>query len=232
MTTPADNDDLVRRMLHRRADGWPPEWLLPSVTQAVQATRGMSLGGAAYLVGHFGSYGDHIALLLREVFKDLLSSDRRIAGLCTGSGSDLFVRDMIARYPNLRGRLVASGRASANDISVQLQACDVLIQPYPDGVTTRRTSVMAGLANGCAIATTLGKLTENVWQATGCVAMAPARDTAALAHVARELLADGAAREQLRRQSLAAYDTYFALRHTIHALRSECAEPSVLEPVF
>ena len=203
-----------------------------NAAQAVRATRSMSLGGAACLVGHFGSYGDHIAPLLREAFKDLLSSDSRIAGLCTGSGSDLFVRHMIARYPDLRGRLVATGRASAGDISVQLQACDVLMQPYPDGVTTRRTSVMAGLANGCAVATTLGKLTEKVWQAAGCVALAPARDTAALAHVVRELLADSGAREQLRRQSLTAYETYFALRHTIHALRSECAEPSAMQPVF
>ena len=218
----------------RKAVTLPIPSAIPRVdaAQAVQAIRSMSLGGAAYLVGHFGSYGDHIAPLLRDVFKDLLSSDRRIAGLCTGAGSDFFVRDMIARYPDLRGRVVASGRASADDISVQLQACDVLMQPYPDGVTTRRTSVMAGLANGCAVATTLGKLTENVWRAAGCVATAPARDTAALAHVVRELLADSAAREQLRRQSLTAYDTYFALRHTIHALRSECAEPSAMRPVF
>ena len=218
----------------RKAVTLPIPSAIPRVdaAQAVQAIRSRSLGGAAYLVGHFGSYGDHIAPLLRDVFKDLLSSDRRIAGLCTGSGSDLFVRGMIARYPDLRGRVVASGRASADDISVQLQACDVLMQPYPDGVTTRRTSVMAGLANACAVATTLGKLTENVWQAAGCVAMAPARDTAALAHVVRELLGDSPAREQLRKQSLTAYDTYFALRHTIHALRSECAEPSAMQPVF
>jgi glycosyltransferase involved in cell wall biosynthesis len=199
--------------------------------QAVCATRSTSIGPAAYLVGHFGSYGDHIAPLVRQTFMDLLSSDERIAGLCAGAGSDRFVKGMIARHPEFRGRLVASGRASADDISVQLQACDVLIQPYPDGVTTRRTSVMAGLANGCAVATTLGKLTEHVWQEAACVTMTPVRDSAALAHVVRELLADTAARERLRSRALAAYGMHFALQHTIHALRAECAESSVLEPV-
>src|SRR4051812_41563838 len=145
----------------RKAVTLPIPSAIPRVdaAQAVQAIRSRSLGGAAYLVGHFGSYGDHIAPLLREAFKDLLSSDSRIAGLCTGSGSDLFVRHMIARYPDLRGRLVASGRASPDDISAQLQACDVLMQPYPDGVTTPRPSGMAGLGNGAPAPTPLGKLT-------------------------------------------------------------------------
>jgi hypothetical protein len=200
-------------------------------TQAVRATRNLSIGGAAFLVGHFGSYGGHIAPLLRDAFKELLSSDNQIAGLCAGSGSDRFVNDLIACHPKLRGRLVASGRASADDISVQLQACDVLMQPYPDGVTTRRTSVMAGLANGCPVVTTLGKLTEGVWQEARCVAMAPARDNGALARAIRELLADASARERLRTQGLSAYDTYFALRHTIHGLRADCLERSALEPV-
>jgi glycosyltransferase involved in cell wall biosynthesis len=199
--------------------------------QAVRATRTTSIGGAAFLVGHFGSYGDHIAPLLRETFKELLSSDNQIAGLCTGSGSDRFVNDMVARHPKFHGRLTASGRTPADDISVQLQACDVLMQPYPDGVTTRRTSVMAGLANGCAVATTLGKLTESVWQDADCVAMAPAGDNGALAHVVRQLLADSAARGRLRFRALSAYDTYFALRHTIDGLRAQCALPSELEPV-
>src|SRR6476646_8680555 len=74
--------------------------------QAVRATRRMSIGSATYLVGHFGSYGDHIAPLLQQTFRDLLSSDERIAGLCTGAGSDRFVKDMLARHPELRGRLV------------------------------------------------------------------------------------------------------------------------------
>ena len=117
---------------------------------------------------------------------------------------------------------MALGRASAHDISVQLQACDVLLQPYPDGVTTRRTSVMAGLANGRAIVTTDGKLTEDVWRATDCVALTLAGDPAALAHATRDLLADIVAREALQARASAAYAACFALRHTIDALRADC----------
>ena len=195
-------------------------------THAVRATRSSSIGQGSYLIGHFGSYGDHIAPMLRLALKDLLSSDPRIAALCTGAGSDRFVKRFTADNPALRSRVMAFGRASAHDISVQLQACDVLLQPYPDGVTTRRTSVMAGLANGRAIVTTAGKLTEDVWRATDCVALTLAGDPAALAHATRDLLADIAAREALQARASAAYAACFALRHTIDALRADCRELS------
>jgi glycosyltransferase involved in cell wall biosynthesis len=202
---------------------------IPSVdsAHAVNATRQASIGDSKYLVGHFGSYGDHIAPILARTFKDLLSTDARVAVLCTGFGSDRFVKRFAAEYPSFRSRLSGVGRASPHDISVQLQACDVLLQPYPDGVTTRRTSAMAGLANRCALVTTDGKLTEDVWRTTRCVALTPV-DPAALSHATRELLDDVTAREALRSRAASTYAACFALRHTIAALRADCLQLSTI----
>lgn len=197
--------------------------------QAVRGTRTTSLGRATYLIGHFGSYGHHVTPMLRRVLSDVLSSDDRVAALCTGVGSDRFVKSLLASHPRLRGRVTASGRASAHDISVQLQACDVVVQPYPDGVTTRRTSVMAGLANGCSVVTTDGKLTEDVWRAAECVAMAEAGDCAGLVQRTRELLADVRAREALRIRATAAYEAHFALPHTIDALRAGSSQSAAYQ---
>ena len=191
-------------------------------SHAVRATRSGFIGQSTYLVGHFGSYGDHIAPMLRATFKDLLASDSRIAIMCTGDGSDRFVKRFVASNPAVRPRIVACGRASAEDVSVQLQSCEVLLQPYPDGVTTRRTSVMAGLANGRTVVTTDGKLTEDVWRASDCVSLTPAGDAVALAHRTRELLSDVSAREMFQSRASATYQSCFALRHTIDALRAEC----------
>jgi len=196
-------------------------------SHAVRATRSALIGASTYLVGHFGSYGDHIAPMLRTTFKDLLTSDLRIAIMCTGNGSDRFVKRFVAATPAARDRVIACGRSSAEDISVQLQACDVLLQPYPDGVTTRRTSVMAGLANRCAVVTTDGRLTEGVWRASDCVALMPAGDAVALAHRTRELLTDVSAREAFRSRASATYQSCFALRHTIDALRADCPQLSL-----
>ena len=136
--------------------------------------------------------------------------------LCTGAGSDAFVAAIRAETPGFENRLTASGRGSARDISLGLQACDVVVQPYPDGVTTRRTSVMAGLANRCAVVSCDGELTEPVWRETSCVSLAasPHRIGAAV----HELLADRDGRTALRDRARATYASRFDLRHTIDAL--------------
>ena len=185
---------------------------------AVQAARGAAIGPASALVGHFGSYGGHIAPLLRQAVNDLLSSDAVVAVLCMGAGSELFVGGIVAERPDWRGRLTATGRIRSRDISMHLQACDVVIQPYPDGVTTRRTSVMAGLVNGRAVVTSDGPLTENVWRETGCVRLEAS--PAAVAAGTLALLSDAAARTSLEALALATYASRFDVRHTIAALRA------------
>jgi glycosyltransferase involved in cell wall biosynthesis len=207
----------------QRAVTLPIPSAIPCVKAAedVEAARGALTGSATHVVGHFGSYGRHVAPLLRRALNDLLSSDLHVAAVCAGAESDSFVTRMIAERPILRGRLFATGRVSARDISVQLQACDLLLQPYPDGVTTRRTSVMAGLANGRAVVTVDGALTEHVWRATASVALVPSDDPAALVATARELLADPSGRTSLAARGSATYESCFALRHTIDALRAE-----------
>ena len=39
-------------------------------------------------------------------------------------------------------------------VSADLNACDLLLMPYLDGASTRRGTLMAGLAQGCALVTT------------------------------------------------------------------------------
>jgi hypothetical protein len=195
---------------------------------AVRAARDV-FSDAQYLVGHFGTYGGHVAPLLRRTVHALLSSDSRIAMLLAGAGSRSFAEQIIARHPEYRGRVIGGGRTSARDISLALQACDVLVQPYPDGITTRRTSVMAGLANACAVVTCGGPLTEPVWRETSCVSLAESPDTIALR--AGVLLADANERASLRARAGSTYAARFDLRHTIAALRTAApGQRSLLPP--
>ena len=96
------------------------------------------------------------APLLEATLIPLLTSDPDVSAVCLGSGTDEFVRALVANAPMIRGRIHGAGRVSRSDAALTLNACDLLLQPYPDGVTTRRTSVMAGLINGRAIVTTDG----------------------------------------------------------------------------
>jgi glycosyltransferase involved in cell wall biosynthesis len=171
------------------------------------------------LVGHFGTYGSHITPILIPVVVELLTEEPSVSAVCLGGGSDDFVRSVLASAPALQGRLHATGRAPASDIATTLSACDLLVQPYPDGVTTRRTSVMAGLINACPVLTTAGLLTEPVWSETGAVALEPAGDTHAMVRTARALLADTDQRSSLAVRGERTYRDRFALQHTIETLR-------------
>ena len=54
----------------------------------------------------------------------------------------------------LSGRVQWTGHLPDADVAAALNVCDVLLMPYEDGASLRRGTLMAGLANGCAIVTT------------------------------------------------------------------------------
>jgi glycosyltransferase involved in cell wall biosynthesis len=63
------------------------------------------------------------------------------------------VEAALARH-GLQARVTWTGRLPEAEVSANLAACDVLLMPYTDGASLRRGTLMAGLAHGCAIATT------------------------------------------------------------------------------
>ncbi len=174
--------------------------------------------GAAPVVGHFGTFGDHIAGELREVIPAILFAESAARFACIGQGSDAFVQGLCARHPALQGRIDATGGLPPAAVSAALRACTVVVQPYPDGVTTRRTSVMAALANAVATVTTDGVLTERIWRETGAVALAPAADSGAIASMVMVLLDDHARRAELAETGRRVYDRHFAMARTVETL--------------
>lgn len=62
--------------------------------------------------------------------------------------------EALARKLNVFGRMQWTGRQPDDEVAADLNAIDVLLMPYEDGASLRRGTLMAGLANGCAIVTT------------------------------------------------------------------------------
>jgi len=176
-------------------------------------------GNGARLVGHFGSYGPLIARRLEVAIPALLERAPDASILLLGEGGVALRQRLVDACPALSRRIWATGPLAAREASLHLLACDLMLQPFVEGVTTRRTSVMAALLHGVPTVTTSGRLTEPLWRQTGAVALAPAADPTALAAVASALLADPTARERLGAAGEAAYDRLFDVRHTIAALR-------------
>jgi hypothetical protein len=179
------------------------------------------------LLGHFGTYGSQVASMLRSSLIPLLTADPLLSAVCVGNGSDVFVASVLAGERSLSGRLSATGRALASDAALVLTACDLLLQPYPDGVTTRRSSVMAGLINSRPVLTTTGHLTEAVWTETRAVALTPAGDDRAFIESARCLLSEPDERMALAARGASTYRDRFALAHTIDTLRGAAVGTTV-----
>jgi glycosyltransferase involved in cell wall biosynthesis len=205
--------------------GWLP---IPSTVPRVDDSAAVSclraqLGaadGGVRVVGHFGTYGSMIAPLLEPVLRTVLASPRPTVALLLGDGGPAFAERLRRADPSLEARLVAPGRLPREALSVHLQACDVVVQPYPDGVSARRTTAMAALANGVPLVSNAGLFTEAVWS-DGGVDLVARPDAAALAESVLELLDDPPRRGRLAAAGTELYERSFSMRRTLAVLLAE-----------
>ncbi|WP_426757121.1 glycosyltransferase [Myxococcus sp. Y35] len=174
--------------------------------------------GTGPRLGHFGTYGHLTAAPLEAALVPLLQGDASRHALLLGRGSRAFLAGLEARHPALRGRLEARDSLPLEDLAVHLATCDVLLQPYPDGVSTRRTTVMAGLALGVPVATNSGHLTEPLWRELDAVSLAEGTAPAALAERVESLLSLAGTRRELGQRAARVYRERFSLEHTVEAL--------------
>ncbi len=188
---------------------------IPHVADVVGvASLRQALSAGGPVVGHFGTYGEGVGRLLGPAAAALCRALPSLRVVLIGRGNAAWRARVAGRNPEVAAQLVAADATTPDAISVALQACDLLVQPYPDGVSGRRTSVMAGLASGVAVVTNLGESTEPAWATSG---LAVARD-AALVTTALDLLADPARRAALAAAGRRYYDAHFAVAHTVRAL--------------
>jgi glycosyltransferase involved in cell wall biosynthesis len=187
--------------------------------QAIEATRARIRDGATSVVGHFGTYDRPTSDQLDRLLPGLAGANSRL--LLLGRGGDVFRSRVVERHPAIADRVLATGGLPANELSRHLRACDLLVQPYIDGASTRRTTLMAGLAHGVPVVTTVGRLSEPFWADSPAVTAVPAGDSAAVLAAAAALALDPARRQAQSDAARALYAARFDIRHVIDALRAD-----------
>lgn len=203
--------------------GWLP---VPSNIPVVNDPRGVIQARASHveaggvLLGHFGTYGTAIAELLRIGLPAVLKQLPTATVLLMGRGSQEFATRLRADNGDLADRIHAAGALNPEDLSRSISACDLLVQPFAEGVSSRNTSVTASLAHGRPVVTTSGSFTEPFWHATGAVRLASAGDVKGLVSAVAELAGDPGLRERMGTEGVALYRERFELCHTIAALRA------------
>jgi glycosyltransferase involved in cell wall biosynthesis len=149
----------------------------------------------------------------------ILSHNPDTAVVLLGHGGSRLRDQLLSNWPAFRGRISATGYLGGQDAAEHLAACDLLIQPYVDGVSSRRTSAMAGLALGLPTLTMTGPLTEPIWAQSRAVELAPSLD--ALAAAVGPLLANEKERLRLALAAKVFYQEYFQIDRAIGRLRNE-----------
>jgi glycosyltransferase involved in cell wall biosynthesis len=203
------------------------EWLpLPSTVPSANdpaASRQLKdrYNAGGVLLGHFGTFGPSITPMLGAIIPPLLRGSKGTAMVLIGPGSGAFRDRLLRDFPDLAPTLFAVGQIDARDprLSLHLSACDLLIQPYPDGVTGRRTSMMAALSHGRPTITTSGPFTEPMWKESRAVVLTPADDMDALVKSARQFIENPAARASLGEAGQAFYRRNFDIEHVVDMLR-------------
>ena len=90
----------------------------------------------------------------------------------------------------LDGRVQWTGHQSDAEVAADFNAIDVLVMPYEDGMSLRRSTLTAALANGCAIVTTHPQAPTPELAADSDLLLVPPRDPAATAAAVRRIAAE------------------------------------------
>ena len=152
--------------------------------------RWLQRTGAQNLVAHFGTYGSGISDLLLATINQL--PDPMVpttAFLLIGRRAGAWLQQSEVLLGERVARCHVVDATDALALATTLAACDVALQPYPDGITTRRTTAMSALALGVPLVSNDGLLTDACWRADQpCAVLAGGPNGATLAAALGEIL--------------------------------------------
>ena len=175
------------------------------------ALRSRLLGDAKVLVGHFGAGGRYVEDALERTFTEI-SARRDVRFLLVGRGTRALADRLRAQKD-----VNATDLLPARELSQHLQACDLLLQPYADGISGRRTTTISALEHGVPVVTTFGRLSEPFWRETSAVETIAAGTPELLAGAVERLL-EPQRNAEARSAALALYAARFDPRVTLEPL--------------
>jgi glycosyltransferase involved in cell wall biosynthesis len=138
-----------------------------------------------------------------------LRDDSRCVLLVIGRTADE-VRRVYPAFDDRGGRVICTGYVSPEAVSRYLSCADLFLAPLVDGISSRRTSVIAGLEHGLPVVTTWGPYTEDELFAPDAVLMVPVDQPQAFTSAVRQLAADGARRADLARRGHRLWEERFS----------------------
>ena len=197
----------------------PIEWL-PIPATIVPPTGAAPKATLRPSVAHFGTYGGHLSGPLLEIFAPLLARRLDLELRLIGRGSEAFRSSLLSSHPDAADRVVATGDATPETVMAELASAWVVVFPFVEGATARRTSLMSALAVGAAIVTTEGWCSESIWRDSGAVELVPIGRSDAAVEAVLALLESEDRRTALRDRARRLYTERFDMARVVERLRT------------
>lgn len=154
----------------------------------------------------------------------LLNDDRARVALLIGHRSSRYAADLAREHPALSDRVRVAEALDPEQGAAHASVCDLMIQPYPGGISSRRTTVMSALALGLPILTNAGRSTEPLWAESGAVIVVGGDDTTAVSAAGNCILRDPELRATRKSRASALYRERFAVERTVDRPRNDATE--------
>ena len=191
-----------------------------------KANRPIPIGPRHFrTVGIFSNFHPEIRRLLESVIPGVLANPT-IRFRLIGPGA-AFVEEVCAKFPELGERISTTGHVRSVDAGPHLQACDALLQIYPDGAAGSRGTLTAALASGVPVITNPGHLMEPIFETSGAVALA-VPEPGSIRRAIEELFSDHSATERIGAAGRKLYEDHFDIAVIVDVLR-RAAEGTVAE---
>lgn len=159
---------------------------------------------------------EHAEAAIQEISKVLPPSRLRVFNL--GADARLFGAGQGIR-------VTSPGRLRADQLSLHLWASDLVLLPFSDGLSTKRTTLMAALAHEQPVLALQGRATDDVLINSGhAVMLTPPGDRAKFSRAAAEVASDRIGLRTRGRAGRRLYDERFAWPQLAEDLMSAISE--------
>ena len=197
-----------RGQLHRIPIGNDIKSRRFSAEERIQRRAARGYGSGQLVLGYFGFLNaSKGGLTLIETLAALAGEGRDVhllmIGERVGASDETNFRylqrvETAVSEHGLESRVQWTGHQPDAEVAADFNAIDVLLMPYEDGMSMRRSTLTAALANGCAIVTTHPQDPTPELRADSDLLLVPPRDPAAAAEAVRRIAKDPRLAEKLR----------------------------------
>ena len=165
------------------------------------------------VISTFGSVIGPATTRLERLFTWCIAEGKPVRFVVMGKAGEA-LRRRLAHCPEICERMIVTGPLGHDTVSGYLSISDVYVVFFPDGASTRRTSLMVGLAHGVPTISNAGILTDSLLKSSGAIYFVDSLTEEGEIRGLRRLSMDPELRNHLGKRGQAFYEEHFSWEKT------------------